>query len=530
VTYYRMSDDKQENSIGRQKSQVEPYAARQGYTITREYLDEAISGSEERKRKEFLQMLQDLQKRGAPRVILCDDKDRFSRFDSIDYGYYVKPLRDAGVKLITVAQGVVDWSSFAGRIADAVLQEARNLEQEAISRRVLSSQLLKAQTGGYTGGPAPYGYRWEPLDPPRLVPDGHKAEVVRLIFRLYDGGRTLYAISEELRCRGVPSPRGRNGWTRSVLQRLLTNRRYVGDWTWGVHPQGKRHRYASGALQPSVRGERLPRKNPAHAWLVLPDHHEALVSRDLFERVQARLAGNQTATAPQGGGGPFVLNRMLVCGHCGSFLRGLTSYGQRIYVCGGYLAYGKSTCNRNSIPEEPLVKLILRELQRKHLDPEHLDALEAEYAQMTALEQSPENLNRLQKRAEDLKDKIRDGNERLLILPTDRLPGVIEQLRQWEKEREALLAELHRIAKDSPANRLNRTKTRIQELLWGLQEALQSEGPSALRQALRENIARVELRWTHHRTGGVTRCRFKEGLIVPQASEELSQLSPSAGR
>src|SRR5438270_6356217 len=99
-----MSDDKQENSIDRQQSQVRPYAARKGYEIVREYTDDGIPGDEERRRKAFMQLLQDAL-RGDFRVILCDDKDRFGRFDLITYGYYVKPLRDAGVALETLAQG-----------------------------------------------------------------------------------------------------------------------------------------------------------------------------------------------------------------------------------------------------------------------------------------------------------------------------------------------------------------------------------------------------------------------------------------
>src|ERR1051326_3057791 len=54
VAYYRMSTDRQEESIDRQKSQVEPYAARQGYLIVREYVDEGIAGDEEGKRKGFM--------------------------------------------------------------------------------------------------------------------------------------------------------------------------------------------------------------------------------------------------------------------------------------------------------------------------------------------------------------------------------------------------------------------------------------------------------------------------------------------
>ena len=64
VAYYRMSDDKQENSIERQKSQVIPYSVRHGYEIVREYVDEGIAGDEEKKRKAFMRMLADAQQRG----------------------------------------------------------------------------------------------------------------------------------------------------------------------------------------------------------------------------------------------------------------------------------------------------------------------------------------------------------------------------------------------------------------------------------------------------------------------------------
>src|SRR5947209_12127715 len=104
AVYYRMSDDRQENSIERQRSQVIPYAKKHGYQIVREYIDLGISGSEITKRKEFQRMLRDAQA-GHFQGILIDDKDRFGRFDSIDSGEIVGPLRRKGVWLEAVAQG-----------------------------------------------------------------------------------------------------------------------------------------------------------------------------------------------------------------------------------------------------------------------------------------------------------------------------------------------------------------------------------------------------------------------------------------
>src|SRR5262249_26520210 len=167
-----MSDGKQEHSIERQRSQVEPYAKRCGYTVVKDYVDEGIAGDEIAKRKAFQAMLRDAQA-GAFQAILCDDKDRFGRFDSIDLGEVVAPLRRKGVWIDTVAQGRIDWQTFAGRITDAILQEAKQMESQAISRRVISWQLLHSKSGVYMGGPAPYGYAYvaDPARKRRLVPD-----------------------------------------------------------------------------------------------------------------------------------------------------------------------------------------------------------------------------------------------------------------------------------------------------------------------------------------------------------------------
>jgi len=103
VAYYRMSDDRQDTSIPEQRPEVEALAAKNGYRIVREYLDEGISGDDTEKRQGFLRMLRDAKEQGNFKVILCWDQDRFGHFDALEAGYWIKPLRDAGVRLETVA-------------------------------------------------------------------------------------------------------------------------------------------------------------------------------------------------------------------------------------------------------------------------------------------------------------------------------------------------------------------------------------------------------------------------------------------
>src|SRR5262249_32913131 len=110
VGYLRRSSDSetQSTSIPDQRKAVEQYAREKGYRILRWYTDDAISGDDTKRREAFLRMTSDAQHLGDFAAILCWDRKRFGRFDSIEYGFYVFPLRQAGVVLVTVQDGLID--------------------------------------------------------------------------------------------------------------------------------------------------------------------------------------------------------------------------------------------------------------------------------------------------------------------------------------------------------------------------------------------------------------------------------------
>jgi DNA invertase Pin-like site-specific DNA recombinase len=519
-----MSTDRQESSIDRQRSQVLPYAEKHGYAIVREYADPGIAGDEIAKRKEFQRMLRDAQT-GAFRAILCDDKDRFGRFDSIDLGEIVAPLRRKGVWLDTVAQGKIDWHSFAGRITDAVRQEAKHQEINDISRRMLSKQLMAVKAGKYVGGPPIYGYRLEP-EPTRgkiHVPDGHKADVVRFIFRRYDEGATIGQIIRELFERGIRSPRGGARWSRNVVWELLQKRKYLGHGVWGVKPMGKRHRHGgNGQLVETKPGEPRQQRLPVDSWIILVDSHEPLIDRELFERVQAKLKGNRKRTTPHTGGGGFVLTRLLVCGHCGGFMLGCTRKGVHVYSCGRAIQYGKGVCNLNTIQEAPLVRLLLRKLQDAFLDPANMKKLRDEVRAQDEAAKSEGNLQALEKRAGQLKRKIEQGAARLLELPKEVVADAAAALARLKKERADLLDEIKHIKASSPSDDLEKQIASAEALLWRLQDAQVNDDWPLLRELLRETFDHVELRWTHVEHPKQTRSRLEGGVIYLRQQTDIN--------
>jgi hypothetical protein len=133
----------------------------------------------------------------------------------------------------------------------------------------------------------------------RLTP-GPEAEqaLVRWVFNSYSSGEwTLGRLVRELNVRW-PARK----WHKRTVQLMLKNRTYVGDVLWSRRPHDALERQET-----PVRPER--------DWIITLDAHPALVSRDTFDRVQARLAANRTQRRFTSGGYP--LSGLIRCAQCG---------------------------------------------------------------------------------------------------------------------------------------------------------------------------------------------------------------------
>jgi DNA invertase Pin-like site-specific DNA recombinase len=305
VGYLRRSTDKQEASIPEQKSAIERYAAEHGYQILRWYTDDAISGDETEKRHDFQRMIAAAQDQGDFEAILCWDQDRFGRFDSLEAGYWIHPLREAGVTLVTLNEGPIDWNDFTGRLMYSIKQEAKHQFLRDLSRNVTRGQLEAASNGSWIGSP-PYAYRIEGVRKNKrlVLDDPEKARIVQRIFREFVvEGRPRLNIANRLNADGVLSSGGGvNGWREDAVKAILENPAYTGDYASCRYSYGKYHTIHQGEIAKSDGRCR----RPADDWIVFPDHHEAIIDRETFARAQElpqaseRSGTGTTAGCPPG--------------------------------------------------------------------------------------------------------------------------------------------------------------------------------------------------------------------------------------
>jgi hypothetical protein len=399
----------------------------------------------------------------------------------------------------------------------------------------MTRMVLMARRGKWTGGTAPYGYRLEPFGEPgkkldpcdkRLVPgEPQHVAAVRLIFDLFGNkGWSFDRIARELRARGVPDPRGNREWRKPSIRFILRNKKYVGDLVWNRVAHGKYSDLKDGQVRAHDQRQRR-RQNGEADWIIIPDVHEPLIDRDLFERVQARLAENKRSNVHVPAGRTHPLTGLLVCAECGwHMIGGTTKSGSRFYYCGCYHALGGTKCHYNRVAEGRLLPCLVRKVQEFALNPEVLDRLRDEIRRRIddADRRRPARLAAPRKKVAKLDQDIAKGKRNMALADdADSIKAIGQTVREWQTEREQVTEEIGRLERRADQAEDEKVLKECEAHLWHLQDAFASSDPADVRDVLREMVSKVELWFTHRRTAKQTRNTFARGRVYLRLDRRL---------
>ena len=563
--YFRMSSDEQVASIPRQRESVEAYAAKHGYLIVREYMDEGISGDATELRNAFRRMRDDAG-HGDFLVILCWDQDRFGRFDSLEAGFWIKPIRDAGVSLVTVTEGPIDWNDFTGRMMYTLKQEGKHQFLRDLSRNTSAGQVRNAKRAYFNGGTVPYGFdrllidnkdepvrrllRGEKTDKPHgwhtvLIPveNTEEIEIVRWLFRSFaDRDVSCRTLANELNARGVPGPGSAERhrvtlWTRQTVGQVLENMNYVGDSEYGRSGQGKYSRVVDGETRP-VSGipktkSGRPKKQINTAGVIFnSEAHEGIIDRELWDRVQKKLeVRRHDRTFPRGDAYPLA--GLVVCGHCGKRMHGCTNRykhrknlnAYRRYVCTSYNLSGTSACGFHAIREDLLLPFLVRKLQEDYLTPERLVRLEAELRRRLEARrkgQAQPDTARLQGLLASVEEQLKQATLNVLRARHN-LDLLNEALTGLRTERDRLEAELRAAeARREPNIDIDALVENAVKRFRVLGEGLADADPARLREVLRQMVVEIVLHFESIPKKTRVYHRLVQGVVTlrPQLDEE----------
>ena len=386
--YARVSSDRQDVdlSVAAQLRALREYAQKNGYTVAREYVDEAESGRVA-DRPQFRRMLEEATRPEAPfQDILVWKFSRFTR--KREHAVAFKSmLRRRGIRVVSITEHADDTPT--GKLMEAIIESVDEFYSENLAQEVARGMREAASRGFWMSTYAPYGYRKASVQDgakkrPKLELDPPADSVVRRIFDMALRGSSPLDITKALNREGIASPNGKR-WLKTVMYRLLTNESYTGTLVWGATAK-------DGA--PPVRVENA---------------FPAIVTSEEFRRVSRTLRSRAPSKVhPRRVASPYLLSGLVMCQTC---LKALTAQEAKsgrytYYVCHSLLKRGSGTCKTPRLNSKRFERLIIDQIREniltesnirdlvRMLDEEMDDVVREQREKLEAIEDELEEVRR----------------------------------------------------------------------------------------------------------------------------------------
>lgn len=156
-----------------------------------------------------------------------------------------------------------------------------------------------------------------------FVINEEETATVRMIYKMFIGGASIYGIKKELERLERKSAGGGNIWHISTIQSILTNEKYMGDCL----------------LQKQYTVDFLTKKRKVNQGEIeqyySSDHHPAIISKHEFEQTQREFTKRKEGKRK---GGATMFSRKIKCSCCGGWYGSKTwhstdKYKRIVYQC-----------------------------------------------------------------------------------------------------------------------------------------------------------------------------------------------------
>ena len=359
AAYCRVSTEEEEQASS-YEAQCQYYTdkimSNKDWTMAGIFADEGISGTSTKKRTEFLRMIRQCRQKKID-LILTKSIQRFAR-NTLDCINYTRILRQLGIGVLFEKENINSLppdSEFMITMYGAMAQS----ESESISGNIRRGRQMHAKVGTLK---VPchrlYGYKKDADGRFCIVPE--QAEVVREIYERYKNGASLRNLKDWLEGNQIKTVLGTADWSVSVIKGILTNEKYCGDVL------------LQKTFCTDVISKKIVKNVGQMAQYYMPDHHEAIVSREQYNTVKAEMARRSALRSPSKEAvtgrscytSKYALSDRLFCGECGTLYRRKTrNVKGNIYHewrCISRLEYGKKYCHESpTLRELPLQNAIL---------------------------------------------------------------------------------------------------------------------------------------------------------------------------
>lgn len=368
VAYCRVSTDKDDqiNSLESQKKYFTEYINRNSnWELVKVYADEGVTGTSTKKRHAFNEMIDDAFENKF-NMIITKEISRFAR-NTLDSIYYTRKLKELGIGVIFLNDNINTLDSDA-ELRLTIMSSIAQEESRKTSERVQWGQ-KRSMEQGVVFGRDMLGYD---VRNGKMNINEQGAETVRLIFHKFvNENKGTHVIANELKAEGVPTSKYMKQWSNIVVLRILKNEKYCGDLI-------QRKTYT-----PSYLNHQKKYNKGEVKFIVIRNHHEAIIDRDMFEKAQMELERRAlTEKEKSKYSNRYCLSGKIKCGKCGKAYISRTKPRKdgsiyRAWRCSNNAKNGSTIkeddgqlvgCDNASVNEEDLKLILLEDFKSKNIN------------------------------------------------------------------------------------------------------------------------------------------------------------------
>ena len=452
AAYCRVSTDSEEQLTSYQNQMrvyTEMIAARKEWEFAGLYADEGISGTRADKRQEFQRMIRDCQN-GKIDYIITKSVSRFAR-NTVECLEYVRSLKAQGIGIFFEEQNI-DTLKNESELYLVIYAGFAQSESESISKHITWTYRKKFEEGKVSFQYKNFlGYRKGADSQPEIVPE--EAVIVERIYEMFLAGQPVKVIAQTLQAEKIEIPGKNLSFSKNMIMNILRNEKYCGDCI----------------LQKTVTVDCISKTRKANQgeapMYIVENNHPAIISREVFNRVQEELIRRQalraksdkTSITATGKYSKYALTEVLQCAECGCRYRRVTwtAHGRKkiVWRCISRLDYGTKHCKDSiTVEEVALHGAIVRALRRFHAEDEstYLTLMKATIGEAIGINGGSEEIDLLTRRIDTLNKRMLDlVNETVAAgkdveSSEDEFKGISDQIEQLNRRIAAIQESIHK--------------------------------------------------------------------------------------
>ena len=379
--YARLSREDNLNgseSIENQLEYIKSYLASRPYLECVDiYIDNGFTGTDF-DRPNWQRLMEDVKDKKI-NCIVVKDLSRLGR-NYIETGEFLEKICPFfGIRFIAINDNFdTDTAEANGQLSVSLSNIINDYYAKDISRKVTSALKTKMENGEYIGSWEKYGYLKSPENKNQLIVNPETAPVVQMIYKWRSEGISYMGINKKLNDMGIPSPgqykadRGivtNNNqkahkilWNKHMVTEILKDTVYLGHLA---------QRKAGQCLYAGIPYGRFDEQD----WIVVENTHEALISQELFDKVQEINRAAVEKTKANHGKYDYlpkaenIYGKKFTCADCGCVIKLVRSFSTKkdkayfTFKCPSYAEHGARACTPKKMRKADLDAAVLETIK-----------------------------------------------------------------------------------------------------------------------------------------------------------------------